>query len=143
MQVDGPRVLRDLLEYARRHGAPGVIVHVNNLENLGERDARAAAELLRSIRDPILLLEGMHVILVGAGEVVHRVVGRYPQVRSIFSAPLTLGPLGLPQLRALLDRRYAHLAHSPKKRAHAPVGEDVGATLSAVPRGSARLSQGD
>jgi hypothetical protein len=138
MQVDGPRLLRDLLEYARRHGAPGVLVHVNNLENLGERDARAAAELLRSIRDPILLLEGMHVILVGAGEVVHRVVGRYAQVRSIFSAPLTLGPLGLPELRALLDRRYAHLAHSPRKRAHAPVGNETLERLYPLFRGDLR-----
>lgn len=138
LQLDGPRVLRDLLTYAKKQGAPGVLVHLNNLENLGDRDARKAAELLRSVRDPILLLEGLHIILVGAGEVVHRVVGRYPQVRSIFSAPQSLGPLDLDELRALLDRRYAHLSLSARKRGHAPVDDETLTRVYPLFRGDLR-----
>jgi hypothetical protein len=138
MQLDGPRVLRDLLAFARRAGAPGVVVHVNNLENLGERDARAAAQRLRSVRDVVLLLEGLHLILVGAGDAVHTVVNRFAQVRSIFSAPLLLGALTLPEVRTLLDRRYHHLAIAPRKRAHPPIADETLERLYPLFRGDLR-----
>jgi hypothetical protein len=37
--LDGPRVLRGLLGYAMAQGARGIVLHLNNLENLSEVDA--------------------------------------------------------------------------------------------------------
>ena len=37
--LDGPRVLRDLLRYSIGEGASGIVMHLNNLENLSEADA--------------------------------------------------------------------------------------------------------
>ena len=44
-------MLRDLLRYAIGEGASGIVLHLNNLENLSEADASRAADLLRGIRD--------------------------------------------------------------------------------------------
>ena len=61
--LDGPRVLRDLLRYAIGQGASGIVLHLNNLENLSEADASRAADLLRGIRDQALLHDGLHLIV--------------------------------------------------------------------------------
>ncbi|MCT0212361.1 MULTISPECIES: hypothetical protein [unclassified Synechococcus] len=60
--LDGPRVL-----------------HLNSLENLSEADAARAADLLRSIRDQVLLLDGLHTIVVGDHRCrPHRRAGSHP-----------------------------------------------------------------
>ncbi len=61
--LDGPRVLSDLLRYALSQGARGIVLHLNNLENLSEADASRAADLLRGIRDQALLHDGLHLIV--------------------------------------------------------------------------------
>jgi len=61
--LDGPRVLRGLLGYAMAQGARGIVLHLNNLENLSEADAVRAADLLRGIRDQALLHDGLHLIV--------------------------------------------------------------------------------
>lgn len=136
--VDGPRIIRDLLVLARSAGARGVLLHLNNLENLGERDARRAAEILRSLRDPVLLQDGLHILLAGTAEMVNAVTGTFAQVRSVFASPIDLAPLAADQVLALLDARYAHLRLAPRKPIVAPVAPAAIRALYPMFRGDLR-----
>lgn len=110
MLLDGPRLIRDLLALAHEGGARGVLLHLNNLENLSDTDARNAADILRSLRDTVLLQDGLHVLLVGTTDAVMTVTATHAQVRSVFATPVVLEPLPMRDLEALLAARYAHLA---------------------------------
>jgi hypothetical protein len=95
-------------------------LHLNNLENLAERDLVDAADILRSLRDPVLLQDGLHVILVGTTEAIGSTITTHAQIRSVFSLQ-TLGPLPVADVQALLAARYTHLA----LRKGAPVSPPV------------------
>lgn len=136
--VDGPRIIRDLLLLARAGGTRGVLLHLNNLENLGERDARRAAEILRSLRDPVLLQDGLHILLAGTAEMVNVVTGTFAQVRSVFASPIHLAPLSADQVLELLDARYAHLRLAPRKPIVAPVAPAAIRALYPMFRGDLR-----
>ncbi|MCP9841574.1 hypothetical protein KBY93_13150 [Synechococcus sp. J7-Johnson] len=126
--LDGPRVLRDLLAFALEQGASGVVLHLNNLENLSEADAARAADLLRSIRDQALLLDGLHLIVVQS----------HTQVRSVFSDPVVLEPLEPNEVHQLLEARYRSLRLEPSLRVHAPVQGAVIDALHELFRGDLR-----
>lgn len=136
--LDGPRVLRDLLRYALRHGARGIVLHLNNLENLSEADANRAADVLRGIRDQSLLHDGLHLIVVGTSDAVRIVVETHTQIRSVFSNPLVLEPLGLNDVDQLLANRYAALQLDPAKPWRSPVAGAVVHKLHALFRGDLR-----
>ena len=119
--LDGPRVLRDLLRYTIGQGASGIVLHLNNLENLSEADASRAADLLRGIRDQALLHDGLHLIVVGTTDAVRTVVQTHTQVRSVFSNPLVLEPLGLADVEQLLANRYEALQLDQSRPWHSPV----------------------
>ena len=136
--LDGPRALRDLLTYAREEGAEGVVLHLNNLENLSEADAGRAAELLRGIRDQALLLDGLHLVVVGTTDAVRTVVQSHTQVRSVFSDPIVLEPLALEQVQRLLTYRYDALRLDPARPGQAPVGNAVIEPLYDLFRGDLR-----
>jgi hypothetical protein len=120
--LDGPRVLRDLLAFALEQGASGVVLHLNNLENLSE------ADLLRSIRDQALLLDGLHLIVVQS----------HTQVRSVFSDPVVLEPLEPNEVHQLLEARYRSLRLDPNLPEHAPVQGAVIDALHELFRGDLR-----
>jgi hypothetical protein len=122
--LDGPRVLRDLLRYAIGQGARGIVLHLNNLENLSEADASRAADLLRGIRDQALLHDGLHLIVVGT--------------RSVFSNPLVLEPLGLADVEQLLANRYEALQLDQSRPWHSPVETAVVERLYELFRGDLR-----
>jgi hypothetical protein len=126
--LDGPRVLRELLAYALENGASGVVLHLNNLENLSEADAARAADLLRSIRDQVLLLDGLHTIFVQS----------HTQVRSVFSDPVVLEPLDLNEVHKLLEARYQSLKLDPRQPVRSPVQDDVIDALHELFRGDLR-----
>ena len=136
--LDGPRALRDLLVYAGDEGAEGVVLHLNNLENLSEADAGRAADLLRGIRDQALLLDGLHLIVVGTTDAVRTVVQRHTQVRSVFSDPIVLEPLPLEQVQLLLEHRYDALRLDPALPRRPPVTAAVIAQLYELFRGDLR-----
>jgi len=94
-------------------GACGVVLQLNNLENLAEADAARAADLLRSIRDQALLLDGLHLIVVGTTDAVRTVVQSHTQVRSVFSDPVVLDPLEPTEVHQLLQARYHALQLDP------------------------------
>jgi DNA-binding transcriptional ArsR family regulator len=136
--LDGPRVLRDLLAYGQAQGAPGLVLHLNNLENLSESDSERAADLLRSIRDQALLLDGLHLIVVGTTDAVRTVVQSHTQIRSVFSDPQLLAPLGLEDVQQLLANRYAALRLDPGRPWRAPVEVAVVERLYGLFRGDLR-----
>jgi DNA-binding transcriptional ArsR family regulator len=136
--LDGPRVLRDLLAYAQAQGAQGLVLHLNNLENLSEAHADRAADLLRSIRDQALLLDGLHLIVVGTTDAVRTVVQTHTQIRSVFSDPQVLQPLELKDVQKLLANRYAALQLGPEQPWRSPVEDAVVERLYLLFRGDLR-----
>ena len=136
--LEGPRVLRDLLRYAIDQGARGIVLHLNNLENLSEADASRAADLLRGIRDQALLHDGLHLIVVGTTDAVRTVVQTHTQIRSVFSNPLVLEPLGLGDVEQLLANRYAALQLDQSRPWHSPVETAVVERLYELFRGDLR-----
>ena len=136
--LEGPRVLRDLLRYAIDQGARGIMLHLNNLENLSEADASRAADLLRGIRDQALLHDGLHLIVVGTTDAVRTVVQTHTQVRSVFSNPLVLEPLGLADVEQLLANRYEALQLDQSRPWHSPVETAVVVRLYELFRGDLR-----
>jgi DNA-binding transcriptional ArsR family regulator len=102
-----------LKRIAGEFGAP-VLIHVNNLENLGVEEAHETAVLLRDIRD-YLLLPGAHWVFVGATGVEESVFRVYTQVGGIFPEAETLQPLNGSEVGELLALRYNYLAVAGRK----------------------------
>ncbi|MEK7402394.1 MAG: ATP-binding protein [Gemmatimonadota bacterium] len=138
MLLDGPRIVRDLLALAKSGGARGVVLHLNNLENLSERHAKHAAEILRSLRDTVLLQEGLHLVLAGTTDAVTTVIGTHPQVRHVFSTPIALEPMAIRDVQSLLQARCHHLAVNGRKTAVPPVAPRAVAELYPLFRGDLR-----
>ena len=136
--LDGPRVLRNLLNYALQKGAKGVLLHLNNLENLNEADTQDAADVLRDIRDSALMLDGLHVIVVGATDAVRTVVNHHPQIRSVFSNPMVLKELTLSNVYELLNNRYQALQIDASQSFRNPVEDSVVEKLYDIFRGDLR-----
>jgi hypothetical protein len=110
MLFDGPRIIRDLLTLADASGSKGVVLHLNNLENLTDNGANRAADILRSLRDQLLLIDGLHILLLGTPTAVVTATATHTQVRSVFTAPLILAPLSIDDVQAMLAARYSYLA---------------------------------
>ena len=136
--IDGPRVMRDLLALVRESDGRGVLLHLNNLENLSEAEAGRAAEILRSLRDSMLLHDGLHYIVVGTTDAVSSVVNSYPQIRSVFSAPLLLEPMPLRDVHGLLEARYDNERLAKNRPILPPVDPKAVEELYALFRGDLR-----
>lgn len=106
--IDGPRVMRDLMRLVQDSDARGVLLHLDNLENLSESDATRAAEILRDLRDLMLLHSGMHYVIAGTTDAVTLAVNSHQQIRSIVGT-LLLEPLAPAEVHRMLAVRYAHL----------------------------------
>jgi hypothetical protein len=137
LMIDGPRIMRDLMALVRQSGARGVLLHLNNLENLSESQTANAAEVLRSLRDPMLLHNGLHYVVVGTTDAVNTVVNTHVQVRTIFSVRL-LEPLALADVHRMLVARYEHLRLDEERSAVPPADDDAVAKLYELFRGDLR-----
>jgi hypothetical protein len=134
--LDGPRVIRELLALTSEH-AKGIVLHLNNLENLSDRDVANAADILRSLRDPVLLQDGLHILLVGTTEAVTSATTAHPQLRSVFSL-LRLEAMPEPDVQALLGARYRHVVRDSRRPATPPVEPEAVAALYPLFRGDLR-----
>ena len=137
MMIDGPRVMRELSRLVQGSDARGVLLHLNNLENLSESDATRAAETLRALRDVMLLHNGLHYVIVGTTDAVNLAVNTHAQVRNIVST-LFLTPLNVDEVQQLLQARYNHLRVNTRKPAISPVDAEAVATLYDFFRGDLR-----
>lgn len=135
--IDGPRVLRDLMTLVQGSDAKGLLLHLNNLENLTETAADRAGQILRDLRDPMLMHNGLHVIIAGTQEAIQAAVMAHAQVRSVVSV-LQLEPLPVADVHLLLEERYAYLRLDPTRPVIAPVAPDATATLYDLYRGDLR-----
>lgn len=127
--------LGEALERMREVSRGGVLIHVNNLENLTEEDLDEAAALLRDLRDH-LLLPGAHWIFAGAAG-VDAAFRRFAQVDGIFPAAETLQPLEAREIEQLLELRYKHLK-VPRRRLVPPIEPVVAAQLYSLYEGDLR-----
>lgn len=137
LMIDGPRVVRDLSRFVQTSDARGVLLHLNNLENLTDADAAHAADLLRDLRDPLLMQNGLHFVLVGTTDAVSTVVNTHQQVRHTVSV-LRLEPLTIADVHAMLDARYAHLRLDSRRPAMSPVEPAAVGLLHDLFRGDLR-----
>ncbi|MDZ7632213.1 MAG: hypothetical protein U5K74_12935 [Gemmatimonadaceae bacterium] len=136
MMLDGPRVLADLMGIVQVADGRGLVLHLNNLENLSEAQVTNAATVLRDLRDPMLQHAGLHCLLVGTPEAVQSMLAA-PQLRSMISV-VNLEPLPLPDVYALLTRRYELLRVDQARALLPPVTDRVVEELYLLFRGDAR-----
>ncbi|MEX2584703.1 MAG: AAA family ATPase [Gemmatimonadota bacterium] len=127
--------LGEALERMRTESGAGVLIHVNNLENLTEDDAEEAAALLRDLRDH-LMLPGAHWVFAGAAG-VDPVFRRFAQVDGIFPSPETLEPLEPSEIERLLRLRYDHLSIRGRGVV-VPIEPSVAASLYGLYQGDLR-----
>lgn len=110
LTVKPERLLRQLSEMATDElQAPGIIIHLNNLENASEAAQDTAARLVRDLRDTGLTYEGFHYLLAGTDDAIRTLVTAQEQLRSVFFNPGSLSPLGEAEVDAMLEERYEHL----------------------------------
>ena len=137
MLLDGPRVLRDLLTLVQESDARGIVLHVNNLENLSDTDAERAGTILRDLRDPLLMHNGLHLIVVGTHEAVRSAISTHAQVRSTFSV-VPLEALPVSDVHALLEHRYAHMRLDARRDVIPPIEKRATTELYDLFRGDLR-----
>jgi hypothetical protein len=132
-------LMRRIMDVVRtKLSASGFIVHVNNLENLTDENAEAAARVLRDLRDPCLLASGYHWLLVGTTDAVRIVAAGTEQVRTVFNFSGELEPLDPQDVLELLTRRYHALRANSKRPARVPVTPEAVVALYGLFRGDLR-----
>jgi len=137
--VQPQRLLRDLRDIAvNRLQTPGVLIHLNNLENASEADHDRAAQVIRDLRDTGLMYEGFHFLLVGTDEAIRTVVAAQEQLRSVFYNSGSLTPLTASELDELLVARYEHLRLDPDRPWIPPVETEAVHDLYDLFRGNLR-----
>jgi DNA-binding transcriptional ArsR family regulator len=133
-----PPLLRELPRVAARHGVPGIVVHINNLENLvTDADRNRAGNALLDLRD-LYLVDGLHFLLVGTSDAVRALIAPHAQLRSVFGIGRPLAPLPRDGFLSLLARRYTHLRIDPSREVRAPVDHEAAAEVYRVYRGDLR-----
>jgi hypothetical protein len=139
LTVQPQRLLRELREIAvHRLQTPGVLVHLNNLENASEADQRKAAQIIRDLRDTGLMYDGFHFLLVGTDDAIRTVVAAQEQLRSVFYNPGPLAPLQEDEIDQLLEARYDHLRLDPERPWLPPVEREAVHALYGLFHGNLR-----
>jgi DNA-binding transcriptional ArsR family regulator len=132
-----PPLLRDLSSTVRAHGFDGIVVHLNNLENLVTDAQRAAAGAVRRALRDVFLLDGYHFLLVGTPDAVREIVSPHAQLRSVFGIGRALEPLPADAFQGLLARRYTQevrppVAHEATRELYEAFRGDLRGTLRAL-----------
>jgi DNA-binding transcriptional ArsR family regulator len=133
-----PPLLRGISAAVRAAGRPGIVVHLNNLENLlSDRDRQEISLVVRDLRD-VFLYDGYHFLLVGTPDAVRAVIGPHAQLRGVFGFSLSLRPLTREGFQQLLARRYSHLRLDPGAEVRPPIAHDAAARLYEIFGGDLR-----
>lgn len=85
-----------------------ILLHVNNLENLGLDAAGHAATLMQTVRD-VFAYPGAHWLMVGTTGIEETVFRKTDQVSGFFPHAVVLQPLTTEEIREVMERRYDHL----------------------------------
>lgn len=118
--------------------APGIVVHLNNLENVADAAQAEAARVVRDLRDTGLRYDGLHYILAGTDDAVQTIVASQEQLRSVFGNPGSLQPLSEMELDRLLRLRYDYLRHFDDRPWLAPVEPEAVHRLHGIFAGNLR-----
>lgn len=132
------RALLEITVLVRRKLGKGLVVHLNNLENLASvDDVKTTALAFRDLRD-LFLVPDVHWILVGTSEEALAILGTFPQVRSVFlPTHPPLAPLSSDEFVALLRSRHRHL-RAKGHDATPPVEDQAAAAVYDLFRGDLR-----
>lgn len=132
-------LLREVSDLVMKlEGVAGILIHLNNLENLAESAKDRAARVLRDLRDTALMYSGLHYLFVGTDDAIRTIITAEERLRSVVSNPGSLKPLGIGEVQALLERRYAYLRIFDDRPVHHPVTVDALRTVYDVFRGNLR-----
>ncbi len=116
--------LRGLVVLVLKRGFSGIIFHLDNLELLGHRDIGVLQKFFDAVRD-VIQEPGIYFVFVGHSGMFQQAIVPLPRVRSIFfDTPVHLEPLSLPEVKAVMERRYQLLA-VPEKQWIKPVADEV------------------
>lgn len=119
-------IIKNLLKCVlEKSESEGVILHLNNLENLSESDTAKAADLLRSVRDTGLMIDGLHLVVVGPTSAVQDVINRHRQIESVFTPIMILEQLTLSDVHKLLENRYDALKINSSKSFHRLIEDSI------------------
>jgi hypothetical protein len=103
------RLASQLVTEVCSNGAQGVVLHINNFENLsGDKEIQSTAHILRDLRD-FFLTPHLHTIFVGTDDTLTTILTKYQQVRSILPFPEPLPALLPEDVTELIQRRYDYL----------------------------------
>jgi hypothetical protein len=121
-----PKLLSHLMALGRSKlkGCEGIVIHMNNMENLSDADGSATGMLLRDLRD-LFLKDGYHYLLVGTPDIVRTAIAPHAQLRSVFMVSEPLPALTFDEFLLLLRRRYRHLKLNSRRPVTEPVIADV------------------
>ena len=125
LTLPAPNIIENLLKCALDNGFKGVLLHLNNLENLSEANTEKAADLLRSVRDTGLMIDGLHLIIVGPTSAVQTIINHYPQIKNTFSRTMYLKGLALQDVHKLLENRYKALRIDINQLLRNPVDDSI------------------
>jgi hypothetical protein len=100
--------LDELAVSVKSFGFDGIIIHINNMENLCSENPDIARRFFNDVRD-FLLVPNYHFILGARAGFSDEILGKDDRVRDIFTAPKELKPLSLVEIHKLLKKRYDHL----------------------------------
>ncbi len=85
-----------------------ILLHVNNLENVGLDAADHAANLMQTEPD-LFAYPGDHCMMVGITGIEEAVFRKTDQVSGFFPHAVALEPLTTAEIREVMERRYEHL----------------------------------
>ena len=117
---------------------PGIVIHLNNLENLAEARQETATRVLRDLRDTALMNAGFHYLFAGTDDAIRAVITGEERLRSVVNNPGSLEALTLEEVGRLLERRYEHLRHFDNQPVHPPVTPEALGAVYNVFRGNLR-----
>jgi len=125
LTLPASNIIENLLKCALDNGFKGVLLHLNNLENLSEASTEKATDLLRSVRDTGLMINGLHLIIVGPTSAVQTVINRHSQIKNIFSRTIYLKELALQDIHKLLENRYKALRIDTSQPFQNPIDDSI------------------
>jgi hypothetical protein len=136
--IDGPRAMRDLLALVGTSDGRGLVLHLNNLENVTDASAERAGTLLRDLRDPMLMHPGLHTLIDGTTDAIAAAITSHAQLRTVVRV-VPVPPAPIADVHALLAARYAHLsARSSTAPLLPPVEDSTVEALSSLYSGDLR-----
>lgn len=128
------RLLTDVAREVAVIGYDGILVRVNNLDDMARSHADELDTFLGESRD-LFKIPGIHYLFLGNREVL-TAIESIPRVRGCFDLPIPLSPFDESQVLEILEERYEHLSRDGDWTP--PVSEEVVRRLHRVHYGDLR-----